>query len=158
MWLPEVGRELGNWICYCCSFAKSCLTLCEPMHPSLLCPSLSLRVCSNSCPLSWWCYLTISYSAASFSSCLQSFPASAFFPMNQFFTSDGQSIRASASASVLPKNTQDWSPLEWTGWISLQSEGLSRGTLTSLLQHHSSKVSILQQPQIWRWYHSNGKK
>ena len=96
------------------------------MHPRLLCPSLSLRVCSNSCPLSWWCYLTISYSAASFSSCLQSFPASASFPMSQFFTSDGQSIRASASASVLPMNIQDWFPLRLTGLISLLSKPLSR--------------------------------
>ena len=96
------------------------------MPPRLLCPSLSLRVCSNSCPLSWWCYLTISSSAASFSFCLQSFPASATFPMSQFFASDGQSIRTSASASVLPMNIQDWFPLRLTGLISLLSKRLSR--------------------------------
>ena len=81
---------------------------------------------------------TLSSSVVPFSSHLQSFPASGSFPMSQFFTSGGQSTGVSASASVLPKNTQDWSPLGWTGWISLQSKGLS------LLQHHSSKASMLQ--------------
>ena len=103
------------------------------------CPSPTLGVYSNSCPLSWWCHPTISSSAIPFSSCLQSFPASGSFPMTQFFTSSSQSIGVSASASVLPMNTQDSSPLGWTGWISLQSKGLK-----SLLQHHSSKVSILR--------------
>ena len=84
------------------------------------------RVYTNSCLLSRWCHPTISSSIIPFSSCLQSFPASSSFQMNQFFTSDGQSIRISASASVLPMNTQDWSPLGWTGWISLQPKGLSR--------------------------------
>ena len=74
-----------------------------------------------------------------FSSCLQSFPASGSFPMSQLFTSGGQSIEVSATTSVLPMNTQDWFPLGWTGWISLQSKGLSR-----VLQHHSSKASILR--------------
>ena len=115
----------GKLIC-CCSFAKWCLTLCDPMHPRLFCPSLSLRVCSNSSPLSWWCYLTISSSAASFSFCLQSFPASGTFPMSPFFASDGQSIRASALASALPMNIQDWFPLRLTGLVSLLSKGLSR--------------------------------
>ena len=86
----------------------------------------------------WWCYPTISSSVVPFSSCPPSFPASGSFAMSQLFISGGQSIGVSASASVLPKNTQD-SPLEWTGWISLQFKGLS-----SLLQHHSSKASILQ--------------
>ena len=103
-------------------------------------PSLSPRVCSDSCPLSWLCYLTISSSAALFSFCLQSFPASGSFQMNQLFSSGGQNIAVSASTSVLPMNTQDWCPLGWTGWISFQSKGLSK----SLLQHNSSKASILR--------------
>ena len=95
-------------------------------HARLPCPSLSPRVCSNSRPLSQWCHPTISSSAAPFSSCLQSFPASGFFPMSQLFTSGGQSIGASASASFLPMNIQGWLPLGLTGLISLLSKGLSR--------------------------------
>ena len=104
----------------------------------LPCPSSSSGACSNSCPLSWWCHATILYSVIPFSSCLQSFPASGSFPMSQFFTSTGQSIGVSASASVLPINIQGSFPLGWTGWISLKSKGLK-----SLLQHHNSKASIL---------------
>ena len=106
-------------------------------HTRLPCPSPAPRAYSNSCPSSQWCYLTISSSVVPFS-CLQSYPASGSFQMNQLFTSGGQSIGVSASASVLPMNSQDWFPLERTGWISLQSNGL-----LSLLQHHSSKASIL---------------
>ena len=95
-------------------------------HADLPCPSPSPGDCSNSYPLSKWCHPTISSSVVPFSSGLWSFPASGSFLMSQFFTSGGQSIGASASASVLPMNTQDWSPLGWTGWISLQSKGLSR--------------------------------
>ena len=84
------------------------------------CPLPTSRVYSNLCPLSWWCQLSISSSVVPFSSCLQSFPASGSFPMSQLFACSGQSIGVSASASVLPKNTQDWSPLEWTGWSLLQ--------------------------------------
>ena len=87
--------------------------------------SLLLGVSSNSCPLSWWCHPTILSSFIPFSTCLPSFPASGSFLMSHLFTSGGQSIGVSAS-SVLPMNTQDWSPLGWTGWISLQSKGLSR--------------------------------
>ena len=108
-------------------------------HARLPCPSPAPTACSNSCPSSWWCHPAISSSVVPFSSCLQSFPASGSFPMSQFFTSDGQNIAASASASVLPMNIQDWFPLGWTGWISLQPKTLKR-----LLQHHSSKASILQ--------------
>ena len=89
------------------------------------CPSQSLGVWSNSCPSSWWCHPTISSSVVSFSSCLQSFPASGSFPVSQLFASGGQSIGALDLASVLPMNVQDWFPLGWTGWISLQSKGLS---------------------------------
>ena len=93
-------------------------------HAGPPCPSSTPRVYSNSCPLSPWSHPTISSSV--FSSCLQSFPASGSFPISQFFASDGQSIGVSASASVLPMNIQDWFPLGWTGWISLQSKGFSR--------------------------------
>ena len=95
-------------------------------HARPSCPSLSLRVCSDSCLLSRWCHPIISSSVVPFSSCPQSFPASGSFPMSQLFALGGQSIGVSVSTSVLPMNTQDWSPLGWTGWISLQSKGLSR--------------------------------
>ena len=100
------------------------------------CPSPSSGVYSNSCPLNWWCHPTISSSVIPFSSYLQSFPASGFFPLTQLFTSSGQSIGVSASRSVLPVNTQDWSPLGWTGWISLQSKGLSRVFSNTKVQKH----------------------
>ena len=103
------------------------------------CPSPTPGVHPNSCPQSRWCHPAISSSVASSSSCPQSRPASGSFPMSQLFTWGGQSTGLSALASVFPMNTQDWSPLEWTGWISLQSKGLS-----SLLQHHTSKASILR--------------
>ena len=95
-------------------------------HARPPCPSPTPGAYSNSCPLSWWRHPAISSSVIPFSSCPQSFPASGSFPMNQLFVSGGQSIGVSASASVLPMNAQDWSPLVWTGWISLQSKGLSR--------------------------------
>ena len=95
-------------------------------HVHLLCPSLSPRVCSESCPLSQWCYLTISSSATRFSFYLQSFPASESFPVSWLCTSGGQTIGASASASVLPMNIQGWFPLGLTGFISLLSKGISR--------------------------------
>ena len=118
------------------SFTQSCPTL-RPhglQHARPPCPSPTPRVYPNSCLLTRWCHLTISSSVIPFSSCLQSFPASGSFPMSQLFASGGQSIGVSASASVLPMNSQDWFPLGWTGWISLQSKGL--------LQHHSSKASV----------------
>ena len=95
-------------------------------HTRLPHPSLSPRVCSHSCPLSWWCHSTTSSSVTLFSSCPQSFPASGSFPVNQFFASGSQSTGASASASVLPMNIQGWFPLGFTGLISLLSKGLSR--------------------------------
>ena len=99
----------------------------------------SVSITNSWSPLSQWCHPTISSSVTSFSSCLQSFSTSECFQMSHFFASGGQSIGVSASISVLPMNTQDWSPLGRTGWISLQSKGLSR-----VLQHHSSKASILR--------------
>ena len=92
--------------------------------PGLPVPSPTTGAYSNSCPLSWWCHPAISFSVNPFFSCPQSLPASGSFPINQLFTWGGQSIGVSASASVLPMNTQDWSPLGWNGWISLQSKGL----------------------------------
>ena len=94
-------------------------------HSRPSCPSPTVRLCSNTCPLSWWCHPNISSSVVPFSSCLQSFPASGSFQVSQFFALGGQSIGVSASASVLPMNIQDCFPLGWTGWISLLSKGLS---------------------------------
>ena len=105
-------------------------------HARLPCPSPTLGVYPNSCPLSRWWHPTISSSVVRFSSCTQSFPASGSFPMSQFFASGGQSTGVSAPASVLPVNTQDWSPLGWTGWISFQSKGLSRVFSNTTVQKH----------------------
>ena len=105
-------------------------------HIRLSCPSPSPGACSNSCPSCQRCHPTISPSVIPFSSCLQSFPASGSFLMCQFFASGGQSIGVSASASVLPMNIQDWFPLGWTGWISLQSKGLSRVFSNTTIQKH----------------------
>ena len=118
--------------------AQWCPTLCDPIDCST--PGLPVQhqvwVYSDSCPLSRWCNLTISSSVIPFSSCPQSFPASGSFPMSQFFRSGGQSIGVSASTSVLPMNTQDWFPLGWTGWISLQSKGLSKVFSNNTVQKH----------------------
>ena len=105
-------------------------------HARLPCPSPTSVVYSDSWPLSWWCHPTISSSVVPFSSHLQSFPVTGSFQMSQSFASDGQSIAVSASASVLPMNIQDWSPLGWTGWISLQSKGLSRVFSNTTVQKH----------------------
>ena len=113
-------------------------------HSRLPHPSLSPGVCSNSCPLSWWCHPNISSSAVPFSSCLQSFPASGSFPMSWLFTSDGQRIEA--SASVLPMNTQGWFPLRLTGCISLLSKGLSRVFSNTTAQKHQFFGT---QPSLW---------
>ena len=120
----------------------SCLVMCDSLRPHglqharLPCPSPTPRACSNSCPLSQWCHPTSSSSVVPFSSCLQSFPASGSFPKSQCFTSADQSIGISASASVLPMNIQDWFPLGFTGWISLQSKGLSRVFSDTTVQKH----------------------
>ena len=122
----ETKCESGH-VPSCCSVTKFCPTLCKPhelQHTRLPCPSLSPRVCSNSCTLSQWCHPTISSSVAPFSSWPQSFPASRYFPVSWPFTSGGQSIGASASVSVHPMNIQGWFPLGLTGLISLLSKGL----------------------------------
>ena len=115
-------------------------------HARLPCPSPTPGACSNSCPLSRWCHPTISSSVVPFSSCPQSFPASGSFQMSQLFSSGGQSIGVSASASVLVRNIQSWSPLGWTGWISLQSKGLSRVFFDTRVWKH--KV-FGTQPSAW---------
>ena len=112
----------------------------EPQHARPPCPSPTPRVYPNSCPLSQWCHPPISSSVIPFSSHLESFLASKSFQMNQLFSSGGQSIEVSASTSVLPMNTQDWLPLEWTGWISLQSKGLSRIFSNTTVQKHPVNV------------------
>ena len=131
-------------------------------HPRLPGPSPTTGACSNSCPLSWWFHPTISSSVIPFSSHIQSFPASGSFPMSQLFTSGGQSIGAWASASVLSMNIQDWFPLGWAGWISLQSKGLSRvfsnttvqkhqffGAQLSLWSNSHIHTRLLEKPQPW---------
>ena len=128
--------------------AQLCLTLCDPnglQHARPLCPSPTPRVHPNPCPLSQWCHPMISSSVVPFSSCLKSFPASGSFQMSQLFPSGGQSTGVSASTSVLLMNTQDWSPLGWTGWISLESKGLSRVFSNTTVQKHqffSAKLSL----------------
>ena len=118
-------------------------------HARLPCPSPTPGACSNSCPLGRWVHPTISSSVIPFSFCLQSFPESRSFPMSQFFTSDGQSIGASASASVLPMNIQGWFPLGLTGWISLHSKGLSRVFSNTTVQSmNSSALSLLYGPTL----------
>ena len=108
----------------------------ESQHSRPPCPSATPGVYPNSCPLSQWYHPAISSSVVPFSSCPQSLPASGSFPMSQLFTWSGQSIGVWASASVLPMNTQDWSPLGLTGWISLQSKGLSRVFSNTIVQKH----------------------
>ena len=108
----------------------------ELQHARFPCPSPTLGVHSNSCPLSRWCHPAISSSVITFSSCPKSFPASEPFPMSQLFAWGGRSIGVSALETVLPKNTQGWSPLERTGWISLQSKGLSSVFSNTTVQKH----------------------
>ena len=123
-------------------------------HARLPCPSPTPGAYSNSCPLSQWCYSTISSSDVPFSSCLQSFPASGSFQMSQFFASGGQSIGASASASVLPMNIQNWFPLGWTGWISLLSKGFSRVFSNTTDQKHQffgAQLSLWSNSHIHTW-------
>ena len=126
----------------CCSVARSCppfATQWIAVHEASY-PPLSPGVCSNWCPLNRWCHPTVSSSVAPFF-CPQSFPASGSFSMSWLFTSDGQRIGASASVSVLPVNIQGWFPLGWTGWISLQSKGLSRAFSNTTVQKQLGKES-----------------
>ena len=119
-----------------CSIVSNSLQPHGLQHTRLPCPSLSPRVCSNSCLLSRWCHSAVSFSVIPFSSCPQSFPVSGSFQMSWLLTSSGRSIGVSASASVLPMNIQDWFPLGWTGWISLLSKGFSRAFSNTIVQKH----------------------
>ena len=121
----------------------------EPQHARPPCPSITPGVYPNSCASSRWCHPTISSSVVPFSSCPQSLPASRSFPMSQLFTRGGQSIGVSASASVLPMNTQDWSPLGWTGWFSLQSRDSQESSPTPQFKNiNSSALSFLHSPTL----------
>ena len=123
-------------------------------HAKPPCPSPAPGVYPNLCPLSWWCHSTISSSVVPFSSCPQFFPASGSFLMSQFFASGSQSIGVSASTSVLPVNTQDWSPLGWTGWISLQSKELPRVFSNTTVQKHQffgAQLSLWSNSHVYTW-------
>ena len=138
------------------SVPQSCPTLRphESQHARPPCPSLTLRVHSDSRPSSQWCHPAISSSVVPFSSCPQSLTASESFPMSQLFAWGGQSIAVSASTSVLPMNTWNWSPLGWTGWISLQSKGLLRVFSNTILQKHhffGSQLSSQSNSHICTW-------
>ena len=126
----------------------------ESQHARFPCPSTTPRVYPNSCPLCPWCHPAISSSVIPFSSCPKSLPASGSFPMSQLFASGGPSIGVSASVSVLPMNTQNWSPLGWTGWISLQSKGLTRVFSNTTVQKHqffSTQLSSQSKSHIHTW-------
>ena len=126
----------------------------ELQHTRPPCPSPTPGIHPNSCPLSWWCHPAISSSVVPFSSCFQSLPEPGSFPVSQLFTWGGQSIGVSALASVLPMNTQDWSPLGWTSWISLQSKGFSRVFSNTTVQKHqffSTQPSSQSNSHIHTW-------
>ena len=136
------------------SVMPNCLWPHEPQHARPPCPSPTPRGYPNSSPSSQWCHPTISSSVVPFSSCPQSLPASGSFPMSQLFASGSQSIGVSGSASVPPMNTQDWSPLEWAGWISLQSKGLSRVFSNTTVQKHQffgAQLSSQSNSHIHTW-------
>ena len=122
----------------------------EPQHARSPCPSPTPRVYPDSCPSSRWCHPTISSSVVPLSSCPQSFPASGTFPVSWLFPSGGQTIAASASASILPMNTQGWFPLGWTGLISLLSKGCSRVFSNTTVQKHQFFGT---QPSLWSSSH-----
>ena len=130
----------ARWVFSSVHFSRSVVSDClQPrglQHARPPCPSPTPGVYSNTRPSSRWCHPTISSSVIPFSSCRQSFPSSGPFPVSQLFTWGGQRTGVSALASLLPKNTQDWSPLGWTGWISLQSKGLSRVFSNTTVQKH----------------------
>ena len=139
------GMKEGS-IQFSCSVVSNSLQPHGLQHARLPCPSPTPGACSNSCPLSQWCHPTISSSVIPFPSCLQSCPESGSFLMSQLFASGGQSIGASASASVLPMNIQEWFLLGWTGWISLQSKGLSRVFSNTTVQQYQF---FGVQPSLW---------
>ena len=156
-WLQNLTWELDSQWTYSVKFSHSVMS--DSLRPHglqyarLPCPSPTPRVYSNSCSLSRWCHPTISSSVVPFSSCLQSFLASGSFQMSWLFALCGQSIGASASAPVLPKNIQGWFPLKLTGWISLQSKGLSRVSSTTVRKHQffSAHPSLWSNSHIYPW-------
>ena len=144
-WKKMIPDSLIMMVQFSRSVMSDSLRPHESQHASPPCPSPTPRVHPNPCPLSRWCHPTISSSVIPFSSHLQSFPASGSFPLSQLFASGGQSIGVSASTSVPPMNTQDWSPLGWTGWISLQSKGLSRVFSNATVQKHQHSAFFIIQ-------------
>ena len=139
---------------FSCSVVSDSLWPHELQHARPPCPSPTLGVHPDSCPSGQWCHPAISSSVIPFSSCPQSLPASGSFTISQLFAWGGQSTGVSASASVLPMNTQDWCPLGWTGWISLQSKGLSRVFSNTTLQKHpfsSAQLSSQSNSHIHTW-------
>ena len=156
----EVHFGSRDLLCFISSVQFSPSVVSDSLWPHELqhirppCPSPTPRVYPNPCPLSWWCHPTISSSVVPFSSCPQSFPTSGSFPVSQLSASGGQIIGASASASVLPMNIQDRFPLGWTGWISLQSKGLSRvfsNTAVQKLQFFCAQLSLESNSHIHTW-------
>ena len=151
---PILRKDAVLWSCFwqttVSSVTQSCLTLQSHglKHTRSPCLSPTPRTCSNSYPSSQWCHPTISSSVIPFSSCLQSFPALGSFPVSQFFASGGQSIGVSASTSALPMNSQDWSPLGWTGWISLQSDSQESSPTPHFKSINSSALSFLYSPTL----------
>ena len=139
---------------FSCSVMSDSFRPHESQHTRPPCPSPTPRVYSNLCPSSQWCHPAISSSVIPFSSYPQSLPVSGSFPMNQLFAWGSQSIVVSASMSVLPMNTQDWSPLGWTGWISLQSKGFSRVFSNTTVQKHQffgAQLSSQSNSHIHTW-------
>ena len=156
----RIGEEFGLKFSSICLVQFSHSVVSDSLRPHELqharpdCPSQTPGVYSNSCPSSRWCHLPISSSVVPFSSCPQSLPESGSFPMSQLFAWGGQSTGVSASASVLPMNIQDWSPLGWTGWISLQSKGLSRVFSNTIVQKHqffSAQLTSQSNSHIHTW-------
>ena len=165
----DIGHFERKFLCHsyqleskCCTdFSQfSCSVMSDSLWPHGLqhatppCPSPTPGIYSNSCPSSWWCHPIISSSVVPFSSCPQSFPASGSFQMSQLFTSGDQSVGVSASTSVLPMNIQDWFPLGWTAWMSLQSKGLSRVFSNTTVQKHQyfgTQISLQSNSHIHTW-------
>ena len=146
--------EYASSVQFSCSVVSDSLQPHEPQYARPSCPSPTPGVHPNSCALSQWCHPAISSSVVPFSSCPQSLSASESFPNSQLFAWGGQSIGISASASVLPMKTQDWSPLGWTGWIFLQSKGLSRvfsSTTVQKYQFFGTQLSSQSNFNIHTW-------
>ena len=148
----SIRHARHNLAQFSCSVVSDTLRSHVLQHDSLLCPPPTPGVYSNSCPLSWWCHPIVSSSVIPFSSCPQFFSAAESFQMSQLFASSGQSV--GASASILPMNIKNWFPLGWTGWISLQSKGLTRVFPNTTVQKHqffSAQPFLLSISHIHTW-------